>query len=266
MPTLKYDWNSVDPVRRARIDDAETYAKRINEGVGFYDWLHIGEGLAEWRDAALELTGSQDMDTPAYRAAFAAAVPRYPQLAKIAKDKAERSYAIWMWENHEALEGWHAGLDDKQRRRWNHPRTVWNHSPLGKASREARAEQRTTAPRKRPAQAAEIEAATQRLNDTFDRVEHRLGPDLAGLFDLSPEHVDSSVDNFLAIFEKADVQRFVEKLLARLAPPQPTQPVDSVIAKSLKTPRRGIKKLDDPSRPRNRKTAATANLAKHLWS
>jgi len=68
------------------MEDAETYAKGINHGAGFYDWLHIGEGLTEWRDAALELTGSQDTDTPAYRAAFAATIPLYPQLASQAGD------------------------------------------------------------------------------------------------------------------------------------------------------------------------------------
>jgi hypothetical protein len=102
-------------------------------------------------------------------------------------------------------------------------------------------EKAVTAPRKRPGHAAEIEAATQRLNDTFDRVEQRLGADLSGLFDLSPEHVDASVDNFLAIFVRADVQRFVEKLLARLNPPTAAQPVDAAFAQSLKQPRRALR-------------------------
>ena len=35
MPTLSYDWNQVSALRRARMEDAETYAKGINHGAGF---------------------------------------------------------------------------------------------------------------------------------------------------------------------------------------------------------------------------------------
>jgi hypothetical protein len=256
MPTLSYDWNQVSALRRARMDDAETYAKRINEGVGFYDWLHIGEGLTEWRDAALELTGSQDTDTPAYRAAFAAAVPLYPQLAKIAKDKAERSHAIWMWENHDALEEWHAGLNEKQRRRWNHPRTVWNHSPLGRAAKDAQKATSELKSRPRAGQAAAIENATERLEGILDKAEQRIGPDLAEMFDLSPEHIEATVDNLIDIFGEDGARRLYGALGRRFAPAVEPDPAvtDTAFQQSLAKPKRKprTKPLDDPTRPRNR--------------
>jgi hypothetical protein len=44
-----------------------------------------------------------------------------------------------MCENRTVLEKWHAGLEDKQRRAWNHPRSIWRHSPLGKEAIKAAA-------------------------------------------------------------------------------------------------------------------------------
>lgn len=227
-----YDWNDVDPLRRARIADAEEIVKRMNKGQTFYDWIHIGEGLAAWRDAALELTGGQDMDTPAYRAAWNAARPLYPKLADVAKDKAERSYSIWMYENHEVLEAWHAGLDDKQRRNWNHPRSVWRHSPLGQA---AKAVQRTIAdPQPRQTVMRDLNHAVDRISDAADAVERTYGGANQLGFDMAPEHIAESARNFVDIYGAEDTKRFIDQLLTLIRPSALlSPPLDPAFARSL---------------------------------
>jgi hypothetical protein len=257
MPATQYDWSQIDPVRRARIEEAESIVRKMNRGETFYDWIHIGEGLREWRDAACELAGTQNLDTPAYRAAFDAARPLYPKLAEVSRDKAERSYSIWMADNRQVLEAWHAGLDDKQRRQWNHPRSVWRHSPLGKAAQAAKkATTEQLPPKTKRGQVAAIDDATERLHHAAEKIERKLEPGLE-LFDLSPELVDESARNFIEIYRVDDdsIPRFIEALLTQLgvddrdrilgflittapvAAPEP-EPIDPAFKASLSNPRR----------------------------
>jgi hypothetical protein len=87
-----------------------------------------------------------------------------------------------------------------------HPRTVFNHSPLGKAARDEK--KAITEPRKRKGgQANEIDDATRRAHEMLDYHEQRRGPDLAEFLDLSPEHIEASVDNLIDIFGEAAVRR-----------------------------------------------------------
>jgi hypothetical protein len=73
----------------------------------------------------------------------------------------------------------------------------------------------------------------------IDRVEQVTGPNLGDLFDLSPERIEASADNFIDIFGEEAARRFFAELGRRFAPkPEPEQPVDPAFAKSLAKPRR----------------------------
>jgi hypothetical protein len=212
---LSFDWNKIDAVRRDRIANAEAEMEKLNSGPGFYAWLRIGEGLTEWRDAACELSGSQDLNSDAYRAAFRAGAPNYPRLAKL--PQSERSQAIWMWENKAYLEGWHANLSDKERRNWNHPRTVWRHAPIGQAMKQ----------KSEPAQAKlgqaqkgrtvldQIEQAATVLGQATETHEAKRAQDM--MFDLSgPGMIHDSAQTCIEVYGRAPAAAFARAILAIL--------------------------------------------------
>jgi hypothetical protein len=237
MPTSKYDWNEVSQLRRDRIADAEKYAERLNRGLGFYEWLHVGDGLIEWRQAALELAGTQDVAAQAYRDAHRAAKPFYPHLTSITDDKAVRKHAIWMTENRTVLESWYAGLGDKQRRNWNHPRTIWNHSPLGQAAKAAQRE-----PKPRQSVVRDLAEQVDRVASAADQIERtNSAQQLIG--DLSSsEMIDATLEMVFDIYVPAygedAVRSFFERGLARLTPQPETAPLDPAFAKSIARPRK----------------------------
>jgi hypothetical protein len=226
-----YDWSKVDPLIHAHMAEANEAVKDLNKGPGFYAWLRIGRGLLDWRNGAMALSGSQDTDAQAYRDAWRAASLLYPNLALIT-DKSERSYSIWMWENHEALEVWHAGLSDKQRRAWNHPRTVWNHSPLGKATKEA--QRGFVAPRERTTATRDLHEVTERIQNVADQIERTTGGAVMLIFDMAPELIGESARNFVDIYGEEDTQRFIVELTAIVKPPVADGPaLDPAFAGSL---------------------------------
>ena len=237
MPTAKYDWNQVPQLRRDRIADAEKYAERLNRGLVFYEWLHVGDGLIEWRDAALELAGTQDITAQAYRDAWRVARPSYPHLTGIGEDKAVRSHAIWMADNRGKLESWFAGLSDKQRRNWNHPRTIWNHSPLGRAAKAAK--QATEEPKTRKTDKQDLAAAVSRIETVSDNLERTTGGASVLAFDMSPELIAESARVFIDVYGPDDTARFVKELQALLEPSAaPDVALDPSFASSLKAPKR----------------------------
>jgi hypothetical protein len=243
---MVYDWNAVDPVRLDRIGKAEQTIARMNSGRDFYDWLTIGDGLKEWRDAACELAGTQDLDSPAYRAAWAAAKSNYPHLATVTQS--ERSQAVWMAENRAALEQWHAGLEPKEKRRYNHPRSIWRRSPLGQATKDAQRSVDNTRERKR--KASDLDNVVRRIESVSDHIEKQVGG--AEMFDLSPELIAESARNFVDIYGPESVKRFITELQAIIAPARPESAPfnDPAFEASLKRkPRRARlrKKVEDDS-------------------
>jgi hypothetical protein len=77
------------------------------------------------------------------------------------------------------------------------------------------------------------------------------GPNLGELFDLSPEHIEASADNFFDIFGDEAVRRFFSVLQRRFAPkPEPERPVDPAFAKSLAKPRRPRKATKAAPQPK----------------
>ena len=247
MPTTKFDWNQVPQLRRDRIGEAEKYAERLNHGLAFYEWLHVGDGLIEWRDAALELAGTQDVTAQAYRDAWRVAKPNYPHLTSIAEDKAVRSYAIWAADNRGELEAWYAGLSHKQRRNWNHPRTIWNHSPLGQAAKAAKRATEELKPRKTAVR--DLQDVTARIETVSDNLERTQGGASVLAFDMTPELIAESARVFIDVYGPADTARFVTELQALLAPPTvPAAPLDPSFTSSLAAPKRRSRKR--PTEPK----------------
>jgi hypothetical protein len=236
-----YEWETIAAVRRDRIDEGERSIARIDSHARetFYDWLRVGEALDDMQHAAMELAGANQAAGKAYNAAHAVIAKRAPKLAAL--DKGVRSKAIWMAANREAVEAWHAALGDAKKRLVNHPATVkrqFENETGVTAANKARQNLDGGTPR-RSGQAAQIDAATRRPHDTFDRVEQHLGLDLAGLFDLSSEHVESAADNLLDIFGEDAVKRLLATLQKRFAPAPTSVPIDPAFAATLTQPKRG---------------------------
>lgn len=238
-----YDMN---PDRRARIEAAEEAAEELNKGLSFKRWMDVGVGVNDMEQEAIERSGSQDNQSHAYRLAWRALAAAYPHISGLAKT--ERSLASWMATNREAVEGWHARLDDRKRRAINTPRAVYNNHPLGRASREA-ARVRTTPRRtEQPATKSDVAEIIGEITRVSDGTPKH--------FDLAPEHIRESGQNWIAIYGLSDTMRWIvtlQELVMDAALPEP--PVaDRAFEQSLAKPprkRRGTKALDDPTRPRN---------------
>jgi hypothetical protein len=72
--------------------------------------------------AAMHLARANRPKGPAYNAAFKVIAARLPNLVAI--EMTTRSRAIWMHENRDALEKWHASLPDHTKQQVNHPGSV----------------------------------------------------------------------------------------------------------------------------------------------
>jgi|SRR6516162_4682077 hypothetical protein len=255
-----YNVDRVDPDRRARIEAAEVDLRELSKLLSFHKWMTVGIGVNEMEQAAMDLAGSQDNQSHVYRQAWRSLAARYPHLAELSKN--ERSLASWMATNREVIEAWHARLDDRKRRNINTPRAVYNNHPLGKAARAERNEPRRVRP---PAATKDdLTEATQMISEELTRVS---GP--SAMFDLSPEHLAASVENFLAIYGEQEARAFAIALLDRTAlrtVPSATEVLLQEDAMLKRKPRRGLKPLDDPTRPRNRANGKGGRPLKHPWN
>lgn len=145
-----YQWDAISPVRRDRMLDAEHAVEAVTTAAreSFFGWLRIGSGLVALQQAVMELSGSSTPKGKAYNAAFKVVAARVPKLAEI--EAATRSHAVWMYENREAVEAWHASLDDDTKWRINHPRSV--HRRYDRDQREAREAEEAEQHRRQPPQ------------------------------------------------------------------------------------------------------------------
>jgi hypothetical protein len=189
-------------------------------------WVKVGKAIVQLRRAAAEQAGvdTNSLKHPAYRAAYKQLISAEPAGDLREIDSGTSTHAAWLANNLANVEAWRSTLTQAQRISLNHPTAIWRKHPDG---RKAEKEEEPARP-KRPGQASEIDAATQRLNDTFDRVEERLGPDLAGLFDLSPERIEDSARNFIDIFGEDKAQDFLIHLLIRLHPEHEEAIIDAI--------------------------------------
>jgi hypothetical protein len=195
---------------------------------------------------------TDDPASYAYRNAWQAVAAEYPHIAGL--DKTERHYYAWMAENEGALREWRSGLTPKQKRAWNHPRTVYNHSPLGQAAKDA--QKAASEPKARKSVTRELNTVADRLNDATDRIESKVSG--VDLFDMSPELIGESARNFIEIFGAADTRRFIAELQTILEPAaEPEVPLDTAFTESVKQPRRPKARPRVHSGKRAAKPAAT---------
>src|SRR6476646_9314165 len=111
-----YLWEAISPERRDRMLDAEHAVDAVTTAAreSFFGWLRIGAGLSDMQAASMELSGASKPYGAAYNAAYKVVAARVPKLAEI--DPGARSHAIWLYENRDAVEAWHAKLDDNVKR------------------------------------------------------------------------------------------------------------------------------------------------------
>jgi hypothetical protein len=192
---------------------ALAYHALKTEHHAYDNWIKVGKAIVQLRRAAAAEAGvdSNSLKHPAYRAAYKRLIrtPAAGELREI--DTASTTHAAWLANNLANVEAWRATLADKERISLNHPTSIWRKHPDGRKAEQADA----PIPMKRPGQAAQIDDATSRLHQVLDKAEQRIGPDLAEMFDLSPEHIEATVDNLIDIFGEDAVRRLSEALRLR---------------------------------------------------
>jgi hypothetical protein len=97
---------------------------RERERATWADWPIVGRALIIGRTEALKIAGTNSPVGSRYNAAMGQWL-RNNGLDGITPQ--ERYRAILCIENLTMIEQWRAGLDDAQRRRWNHPSAIWAH-------------------------------------------------------------------------------------------------------------------------------------------
>jgi hypothetical protein len=209
MPTINYDWSRVDPDQRARVEAADAAIERVSKGSDFYEGFTIGRGVIAVQELVQSESRTDDVASYAYRSAWAAVAANYPHIKDL--DKVERHRYAWMADNEDELRKWHARLSDKQRRVWNHPRTVYNHAPCGKAARPPSEKK----PRQAPATKSDLTEAIGVITEEVTRAGGSLAP-----YDLStPEMIEASAETCIAQYGADTARRFAEVLLRVTAPP-----------------------------------------------
>ena len=235
-------WDTLHPDALRILQDAEEAVRKINRHETFHGWLAIARGVTVQRETAMTIAGTDDVNAHAYRVAWRDGVTRYPELGKI--NKTERAHCVWLWDNHDRVEDWHRTLPSPQARKFNHPSTIWRKNPLG--------EERGGRGRGgRPAKIAEALTVTaDRLDAVTDRIESKIGG--AELFDMSPELIGESANNFIEVFGAEDTRRFIAELQALLAPPRTAEPpLDPAFTASVKKPRARRKRQTEPRAERD---------------
>jgi hypothetical protein len=97
---------------------------REHDRATWTDWLDVARALAVGRTAALKAADTNRCVGSRYNAAMGIWL-RENGLDGV--NNQERYRALLILENLAEIETWRAGLDEGQRRRWNHPNAVWSH-------------------------------------------------------------------------------------------------------------------------------------------
>jgi len=225
--------SNTDKLEQEAVNHGRDAWQRLRTDQTFEDWLLVGQALEIGRGWA-----RRRANAPSGRGFNEAFSGWLAENGFADIDKGTRSRLADIMEHRPEIEQWRQGLALAERLRKNHPNSIWRGWEADKKKQglptTADENKAVSEPRKRKGQASEIDAATDRLNQTIDVVEQRLGPYLAQLFDLSPEHVEASADNLVDIFGEAAVRRLFAVLQRRFASaPDPNHPVDSAFTQSL---------------------------------
>ena len=119
-------WEELDEGVRATLDTGVAAIVRIDQRETFQDWMSVGIALKSIQIAAMHLANVSKPKGKTYNAAYAAISEHVPKLTSI--HTTTKTHAMWMADNREAVERWHAGLNDVElQRKINHPSTVKRH-------------------------------------------------------------------------------------------------------------------------------------------
>ena len=244
--------------------------QRLKKDQTFEDWLLVGQALEIGRGWARRRANAPS--GRGFNEAFSGWLTDNG-FAEI--DKGTRSRLGDIIEHRAEIEAWRQKLSLRERLRKNHPNSVWRGWEADKRkdglATTADENKAISEPERKRGQASEIDDATARMQQLIDKAELRIGPDVAQLFDLSSDHLAASVENFVAIYGEVDARKFAIALMERTALKPDLAPMEISLAPAtrllqeeamLRKPRRGIKALDDPTRPRNR---GNGRAPKYRW-
>jgi hypothetical protein len=152
---------TVDQLSRA-MEQAYRRIKRAESRL-YGDWMVVGEGLLAGRRWAQQVAGSAEPRGRAYNTAYSEWLNHYRGIRDL--DDAARAVLLKIMEERPAIEQWRASLTEPQRRRLNHPTTVWRKF-------NARARTPASRPRRNASRiAVEHEQAIARMDELTQEVE-----------------------------------------------------------------------------------------------
>lgn len=133
-----FAWADMSPEAQAAAKaGARSYNKLRTTSLDREAWKIIVRGIGFIRAEALRLNGlgPTDINHHVYKKTFQHLM-QLPQAGSFSAffgrgTKALRSHCLWWSERIETIDEWLAGLDEKERMRYNHPTTIWRHHPDG---------------------------------------------------------------------------------------------------------------------------------------
>jgi hypothetical protein len=132
----KHTKPTVTPESLVIIKRGQKAFKDLDKDKNWHSWLQVGEAIMECRLTAMRHAGVNAPFGRGYTAAYAYLMEHY-KFAEQIKDKGDRQKLVAIMENLPAVEAWRAGLSPEDKRRWNHPTTVFRQ--WDKAKKEASA-------------------------------------------------------------------------------------------------------------------------------
>lgn len=179
--------------------------------------LVIGHAFEELQLEAMERSSSTAPIGRRYAEAYGRLEKPVPELFERSIDKTARSRYLQCWQNREKIAAWWATVPQNQRDRWGHPQAVlqqWKKATQPKPLEAADGEPSKRRPALRIVDVAErMEATSEVITGRFaaagERMERKAGIEPHSFYDLSPEMVDESVQNFLEVHTAEGVARFI---------------------------------------------------------
>jgi hypothetical protein len=127
---------TVPPESLAIIKRGQRALTELDKDKNWHSWLQVGEAIVECRRLAMLEAGTNAPYGRGYTAAFGRLMDHY-KFAERIKDKADRQKLVAIMDNLPDVEAWRATLSPDDKRRWNHPTTVFRQ--WEKARKEASA-------------------------------------------------------------------------------------------------------------------------------
>jgi hypothetical protein len=222
------DWAVLSPEARDVIVEGELTLRNLrrHQRRTFDDWVKIGHACLELQEAAKQRSNSSSISGRRYAQAYQLLAP--PELRDM--DRSNRAKAIHLYHGRVAIRVWYYDQTiNKQsdRDRMQHPQTILSkYDSWRRQQREQAAagddepgdpKQRPDEQRRARGTAAAVDDAVVRLDATVDKIERKVSPGLE-LFDMDPDRIDESAENFIEVYTLPSTVRFVRALLARFTP------------------------------------------------